>query len=362
MKQILAFFIVCLSFSAVNAQYYLLPDWVEDLPYPVGNNEIYAVGVSDPRMTDKILAKDVALNRAIAMAVMFEESQVYYASDYFEKRSEEYRWLTMKEDVEELGKVHAAAWIDDKSYQIISTDENTNGETVILIKYTPSSHQDTNFIVSAEYYRQDFEVSNTRAMESIRSIKLSTSWKKSASTDTLKTFFHMTNWNNSVSSEITYNGISIAPPGYSYEYAPSIPDNFDLKIYNTSTSLKKGLWIAYIDSYMQSVMKISKNFNSKMQTVYDDYKVNRDDGITEYSTESLARSVCKNVLSFEYGGMGIHKNHLYPRVFLKNEREFFVSSTASPQTDTANTEKVEKKCWLKRLFSKKEKSKKTRDE
>jgi hypothetical protein len=99
-----------------------------------------------------------------------------------------------------------------------------------------------------------------------------------------------------------------------------------------------------------------------MQTVYDDYKVNRDDGITEYSTESLARSVCKNVLSFEYGGMGIHKNHLYPRVFLKNEREFFVSSTASPQTDTANTEKVEKKCWLKRLFSKKEKSKKTRDE
>ncbi len=348
MKQILTFFIICLSISAVNAQYYVLPNWAEDLPYPVGNNEIYAIGVSDPRMADKDLAKDVALNRALCMAVMFDKSQVYYASDYFEKKSEEYRWFVSKEDVEELGKINATAWIDDKSFQIINTDINTNGETVILIKYTPSTKQDTNFLVTAEYYRKDFEVSNTRAMESVRSIKLSSTWKKPATIDTLKTYFHLTNWNNSITTEISYAGKEITPPGFSYEYASSIPDSFDLRRYNTSVSLKKGLWNAYIDSYFQSIMKISKNYNSKMETVYDDYKVNRDDGISEYSTESLARSVCKNVLSFELGGIGINKNLLYPRVFLKNEREYYKPDIGPAAIDTTAINPAKKKCWLKR--------------
>lgn len=357
MKQILTFFILCISFSALNAQYYVLPDWVEDLPYPAGNNEIYAIGISDPRMTDKTLAKDVAINRAISMAVMFEESQIYYASDYFEKNSEEYRWFVSKQDVEELGKITASAWIDDKSYQVLSTDENTNGETVVLIKYTPSSGQESNFTVTAEYYRKDFEVSNTRALESVRSIKLLSCWKKSATADTLKSDFSLTNWNNSITTEISYNGKEITPPGFSYEYAPSIPDSFDLKQYNTSVSLKKGLWNAYIDSYFQSIMKISKNYSSKMETVSDDYKVNRDDGISEYSTESLARSVCKNVLSFEFAGMGINKNHLYPRVYQKNERTFYSTANGSEpaKADSTSVETVKKKCWLKRLFSKKNK-------
>jgi hypothetical protein len=353
MRQLLIIFIFCFTSTGIFAQYYVLPTWAEDLPYSISGKEIYAIGISDPRMTDKVLAKDVALNRAITMAVMLDESHIYYASDYFEKKSEEYRWFTMKEDVEELGKVHAAAWVDDKSYEILETDENQNGETMVLIKYTPSTKQDSNFIVLAEYYRQDFEVSNTRAMETIRSIKLSSYWKKPESSDTLKSLFHLTNWNNSISTEISYNGTAITPPGYSYEYTPTIADTFNLKTYNSSTNLKKGLWVAYIDTYMQSIMKISKNYNSKMQTVFDDYKVNRDDGINEYSTESLARSTCKNVLNFEYGGMGINKNSLFTRIYIKNDREYYFSYGNAPSEGSVEIKPEKKRGLCKRIFGKK---------
>jgi len=358
MKQFLILFVLCFSFSMLKAQeyvqYYQLPAWAEDLPYSIGNSEIYAIGVSDPRMEDKNLAKEVAIHRAITMAVLLNESTVYYASDYFEKKSEEYRWFVMTEDVQELGKIQASAWVDKSTYEIISSEENTNGETVVLLKYIPTVKQDANFFVTAEYYRQDFEVSNTRAMESVRSIKLSVSWFEGNTKDTIKSFFHMTNWNNSISTEISYKNKDITPPGYSYEYASSIPDTFEIKLYNTSVSLKKGLWIAYIDSYIQSVLRISKNYSSKMGTVYDDYKVNRNDGITEYSIESLSRSSCKNVLNFEYGGMGINKNQLYPRVFMKNERPSYITYKKLEAIEK-EAEKA-KKCWFKRIFSKKSKN------
>jgi len=347
----------CFCFSILNAQeyvnYYQLPVWAEDLPYSVGNSEIYAIGMSDPRMEDKVLAKEIALHRAIIMAVLLNSSTVYYAADYFEKKSEEYRWFVMTEDVQELGKMQAAGWVDKNSYEILNTDENTNGETVVLIKYIPSIKNDTNFFVSAEYYRQDFEISNTRAMESVRSIKLSVSWLETNKSDTLKSFFHMTNWNNSISTEILYKNNTITPPGYTYEYASSIPDTFDLKLYSNSVSLKKGLWIAYIDSYMQSVIKISKNYNAKFSTVNDDYKVNRDDGITEYSIESLSRISCKNELSFEFGGLGIYKNALYPRVYLINDRIPYIKYGDIPVSDKKpNKSETPKKCWFKRIFSK----------
>lgn len=349
MKQFLLIFIICVSISSSFAQNHLLPDWVEDLPRSAGSKEIYAIGISDPRMTDKELSKEIALHRAITMAVMLNESHVFYASDYFEKKSEEYRWYILKENIEELGKVNAYAWVDEKSYQIVQTHENTNGETMVLIKYFPTISKDTNFIVNGEYYNQVFEVSNTRALESIRSVKLNTSWKKNTDTDSLNTFFLMTNWNNSTSAEIKFGEIEIKPPGYSYQYESSIPDTFAIQTYNTSVKLQKGLWVAYIDSYMQSIMRISKNYSSKMGTVYDDFKVNRNDGISEYSTESLARSSCSNIMGFEYGGMGINKNCLYPRIYMKGNRSFYSTYAQKiAQEKQKEKEKKKKKCIFRK--------------
>lgn len=353
MKQFLMTLIICCSISVAFAQYHILPDWAEDLPYRSGTKEIYAIGISDPRMVDKEMAKKIALHRAIAMAIMLNDSEVYYASDYFEKKSEEYRWFILKENVEELGKVIAFANVTEDNYKIIEVSENTNGETIVLIKYRPSDDTNYNFTVNAEYYNQVFEVSNTRALEYVRSVKLITSWKEEGS-DSLNTYFHMTNFNNSISSDIKYGNTEIKSPGYSYLYKASIPDSLDIRNYTAAVNLQKGLWIAYFDSYLQSIMRISKNYSSKMGTVFDDYKVNRNDGISEYSTESLARSACRNKLSFEYAGIGIHNNTLYPRIFIEGERKNYTTFKQIEIQDSLKVQEEKRnKCFFRRIFCKK---------
>jgi len=334
-----------------------MPDWTEDLPYSANENDIFAIGISDPRMTDTILAEAVAIHRAISMAVLLNESQVYYASDYFEVKSEEYRWFVMKEDIEELGKFEAKCYVDKSNYEIINKHINANGETIIQLRYTPTDSVETNFLVSGEYYRQDFEISNTRSHESLRSLHFNTQWIQGENKeDTLSSSFRMTNYNGSISSEIFYDKEKITPPGYYYHYQNSLPEEFNLAEYNTSVKLLKGLWIAYLDSFIQSILSVSKNYSSKMETVYDDYKVNRDDGINETAQESLARSVCKNTLSFEYGGMGVSNNSLFPRIYIRGERAQIRSNRQIQKEmndSIKNTESQTRKNWVQRLFSKK---------
>ena len=354
MRQLLVFFVFCFSISFANAQYYALPTWVEDISYSSGGNAIYAIGISDPRMEDDNLAETIAIRRAITMAILFNEVEIHYASDFFEKKSEEYRWFVMKEDLQELGKVESSAYINNSSYELIESDINKNGETMVLIKYMPNNSLAPNFFIVGEYYRQDFEISNTRSHESLRSIKLSTNWIEDENKDSLNTFFYMSNFNGKINTQIQHDTISITSPGYYYHYAHTLPNIFELRNYNTSVSLLKGLWVAYLDSYMQSIMKISKNHSSKMKTVGDNYQVNRNDGITETNQESLARIVCINTLSFEYGGMAIHKNFLFPRIYLANEREAYVSLAIEQIKNNKITEEGKpKKSWFGRLFSRK---------
>ncbi len=354
MKQFLLFFIFCLIISNLNAQYYVLPNWTEDLPYSSNGNSIFAIGISDPRMTDTILAEEIAIHRAICMAILFRETTILYTSNYFEKKDEDYRWFILQEDIEELGKFTAQGFVTDSSYKIINKHINKNGETIVLLKYSPTNNELNNFFVNGEYYKQDFELSNTRAHEYIRSIHFDSKWINNETKDSLSTKFRMTNYNGSISSEIYYNDIELSPPGYYYHYQNTLPNIVELADYNTSVKLLKGLWIAYLDSYIQSIIKISKNHSSKMKTLQDSHIVNRNDGISEKSQESMARSISKNTLSFEYGGIEIYKNQLFPRIYLKGERKVFKLNQKESKNDTISvSSNKEKKKWLKRLFKKK---------
>lgn len=337
----------------IKAQYYELPVWVEDLPYS-NYDIIYSIGISDPRMKDTALAEKIAINRALCLAVIAGEADVLLTSDLFEKKSEEYRWTIMKDVVEELAKISAKAYVDESLYSIINKHTNANGETLVLLKLNYTKSKTPNFFVAAEYYRKEFEVSNTRAMESVKNIILKSSWKTEKMKDSLKSIYDLTIWNSDITAQIFFDGTEINTPGYSYEYKPSIPDGFDIKMYTANSSAKKGLWMAYTESLMNSFVLLAKNYESKFKTVKDDYKVSRNDGIYEVSNESLSRSVTRNSLKFEYGGFGIYNNRLFSRTYLKDYRQTYVSYNIKQQmTEDSIKNSVKKKCFLKRIFSKK---------
>lgn len=352
MKNIVLLILSSLFYFSLFSQYYKIPDWAENLPQS-SNYFIYSIGISDPRIKDTELAESIAIQRALCFAVIASKSDVLLISDYFEKKSEEYRWIIMKDNVEELSKIIASGYVDKNNYTVIDKFTNENNEVFVLLKYVHDNSKTPNFFVEAEYYRKEFEVSNTRALESVKNIILKSKWKSSEMKDTLRSSYELVIWNNDITVKNNFNNKTVTSPGFSYEYFSTIPENFEPSLYTGNGSVKKGIWIGYLETMMQSFVIASKNYQSKFASVSDDYKVSRNDGIYETSTESLSRSVSRNNLSFEYAGFGINENRIYTRTYLYGQRPAYKTYEAiQAEQDSLNNSKTNK-CFLKRIFKKK---------
>jgi len=353
---LLLIFITNLSF----AQNHQTPDWLQDLPYNT-SEYIYAIGFSDPKMSDSILAKNLALNRALAIAVMVNQSQVSYASDFYEAKSEEHRWYITKESFEEFGKIKASAYVNN-NYEIVKSETNSNGELIILLKFFPSQEKgvEHNFNIEIEYYSQVFELSNTRALEHFRNIMLNTCWTNLKTKDSLKTYYELSNYNNYINIKESYGTLEIEAPRFHYNYKPSLANKIDFKDFSSYSPLQKGLWQSYLDSYTQSIFNINKNHSSKIGTIQDEFKRSKNTYDSQQGqgqkTESLTRNTLRNTLNFELGGIEIYNNYLYNRVYLQNKRPSY-SNVNSSQIKNENSnnakDKKSKEWFFKRWFKKK---------
>ncbi|NLA25351.1 MAG: hypothetical protein GX879_10340, partial [Bacteroidales bacterium] len=67
MKRNFLFFVFILASNLLMAQYYPVPEWFSNIPAS-SSTCIYSIGISEPRMQDTALAKQVAINRAISVA------------------------------------------------------------------------------------------------------------------------------------------------------------------------------------------------------------------------------------------------------------------------------------------------------
>lgn len=360
MKHCISIFLISFIINISFAQEYKTPSWLQDLP----QNEsdcIYAIGFSDPRMSDSVLAKNLALNRALSIAAITKQSKISYVSDFYEAKSEEYRWYFTKESFEEYGKIKASAYIND-NYEIIKTETNSNGEIILLLKLFPSQdiNLEHNYFIDLEYYNQVFELNNTRSLEYFRNIKLNTLWIKNENKDSLKTYYEISNFNDYINIEEIYDTLEIEAPRFHYTYKSSLENNIDFKDFGSYSSLSKGLWQAYLDSYTQSILLITKNYSSKLGSIQDDFKENRNDsGNNDLKTESLARNTFMNTLSFELGGIEIFNNNLYNRLYLENKRIAYKNETFFKDKTSSQKDKNKKECFLKKWFKKGQKIHKT---
>ena len=353
-------FIIIISLLAFTntsfAQNYKLPAWFESLPVSL-HGEIYSVGVSDPRSDDMDFALEVAIQRALCFAVLKHETTIHFVADHFETRSEEYRWYILKEKIQEMSRFNASAFIDENSYEVVATEKNENNELFVLLMYKPNKMLKKNYYVKGEYFRQDFEMSNTRSLETIRSLKIETEWQRDKK-DTLRTKFLMTNLNGSITSDIFYDTLELKPPGYFYRYFNTCTGSFNLTDFNYGTPLGKGVWVAFQESFIQSCIRISRNYSSKMGTVNDDFDVNRNDEITETTRQRLYRTSCINTLYFCIHRVCVNENHLYPLVSMNDKRSVY-KKPPEINTETQNKDDSPKKRfqWFKNIFRKNKKAK-----
>ncbi|HOY39472.1 MAG: hypothetical protein KBB11_04605 [Bacteroidales bacterium] len=348
MKQIFILVITILICYSGFTQYYAVPDWFESIPAS-DDTCLYAVGISEPRMEDTALALNIATWRALGIASLLQHSHVMYTSDYFETTSEESRTLVMKETVQELAKIESAIAVFQGCYEIVEHEMNDNGEMIVLIRYYRNSSP-PNTTVCSEFFRQDFEVSNTLHLEKIRSYSLSV--EKTDSSGNIHTVFKAFNLNNSRSYEISYDTIRVIPKGYYYGYYSSMYDSLDISAFTSLASLEKGLWNAFYESFLTSVIRKNKNYRSQFEVVDDSYYTAIDNA-PDKANGSLSRQVAKNDISLNLGLMLVDNNNMLHMSLLfpgEMQKEFIMAHKATE--DDKKDEKNEKCNWFLKLFKK----------
>jgi hypothetical protein len=343
------FFITIISvLYTVNlwAQYYEIPSWFINIK-PTGGKELFVIGISDPRMENSV-AYELAVNRALQMAVLLNNVCVSNTSDYFESGSEEHRAYIVTETYQELARFDASSAI--KSFRVVEEEVNENGETLVLVAVNfiddPSEAEQMN--VCAEYFRQDFEISNTRAHESIRSISMSSVIKESINPTTLA--YKATNVNGTIVCETIINDSVLPQPGYFYHYYNTLPEDFNITAFQANADLEKGLWYAYLESVMMGMIKISKNRDSKLGTVDDDYLIEYNDEGSDTKQEALSRQVSKNSLFFILQHLGVINNQLYASIRLPSDPAFFIADFVTIDENEVVTPKIHVVSGVKKKF------------
>lgn len=337
-------------FFPATAQYHSIPDILENLPESK-HGEIYSIGISDSRSRDFDLAYEIAVLRALSFAVMLQELTISFVADYFETKTEEHRWTIITEMTQELGYFRSEAYVDSTMFTVLESDTNTNGEIFVLLKYLPKAHGEVNFFVSGEYFRQNCESSQTRSLETMRYLEKEVLWKPNEK-DSIRTHFTMTNLNGNITSKTLYDSIELVPPGFFYRYRDLPAEGFNLLKFTYGTSLMKGSWIAYSEAFIQSAVRISRNYNSKVGTVQDDYDLSGQDALLETVQRSLFRQSYINKLNYSLNGISVNNNLLYPNVSLERGRlPYYYKPPEEPVLPEAEqTSKKQKSCWFLNLF------------
>lgn len=311
MKELKIVLFIVLFTNSLFAQYYETPNWFFNIPE--NEEQIFVIGISDPRMEDSV-GFNLATLRALQLAVIINETEISYTGDYYGEGEEVNRDYILREIRQDLARFESEGFI--KNYNEIYSWINKNGETIVLlaVEVDNSGKHDEYYRVFGEYFRQDFERSNTRALESVRSISLNS--ELMLGVNRTKTNYRATNVNGTIVPETRINDSLIQPVGYFYQYYNTLSQGFDISKYEASSDLQKGLWYAYLESIMLGMIKISKNYSAKMGTVKDNYMV--DDTGEDTDKAKFHRQVSKNSLNFCLHNLGVFDNQLYTSLELSN--------------------------------------------
>lgn len=112
-----------------------LPRWFFSLP--ASGEEFYALGISDPDMEHE-KAKELALIRAKASALIFSNAKIQYYRDIYTSAVEEGKYTNLRQRFDTYFKISASSAINDGMFAVVDTHFTRYNEYIVLVKYTPS--------------------------------------------------------------------------------------------------------------------------------------------------------------------------------------------------------------------------------
>ena len=300
-------------FTGAYSQYGKLPHWVKNIPKS-SRSVIYAVGISDTKLNEK-KAYEQATNRAKIIVSLLKDATVMQSKDYFTVSRNDMSCQKM----ERLAKIVSTNIFDTLSISVVKKEYNLHQEAIVLIKYTldDNSISKTDSVkVYCDSYLQEVGIGN--GFDFIRSFKMNSSIKSKTDSITLK--YDCYDNNNEVSFTVEYCDSAYKMPGTVYEYRntknKSDISNVD---YQGVSSLKKGLWKAYLDDILQGILNNSNLTESKTKNSADLYS-NESNNYKD-KNEKLSREISSNHLSFNIRNIDIVDNKLLLNLNLVSEKE-----------------------------------------
>jgi len=270
------------------------------------NNTIYSIGISEPEMTDSILAKNLAINRALQIATILNHAEIRLVSDFFEYAYEDIfsNLRAAKNNIEELIKIESYLNYDSVNHNVVYGKFNEHKEYIVILKIQKKNNS-SNLYVSSEFYRNEYDI-NDRSYYMNRQLSI----YSNNYVDTSKlnhNYYNLKNESSRLSFIVNFEDKDIEVPRYYYSYISSIKKQEEIFGYTESAELKNGLWAAYIESILKSILYKTKTSNFVFRRVSDNNNENLDLNI-----KGLSRTVVsvKDII-LKISRIGIFDNKLY---------------------------------------------------
>jgi len=259
-----------------------VPDWLVHPPV-AAQNEIYAIGVSDPGM-DTTQAYEMALFRAKVLANLLHLSTTQLLCDFFLNELEH----TSSIVYEHFSRISAQIPKDGGTFSIVETYYNAYDETMVLIKYVPTKKLKKNQAdkILLELYKNETESSVHGEYESVYEMQVVPSQKS----DSIKAFYQFTEVGTR-SDVVSKIGDTIQQiPIYSLIYT-GIPSTDSIP----TVILSHGLWKELLNSIMAQIISKAREKPENVSYLSDDYQKDSYQKLTRGISVNRQRFVVTSV-------------------------------------------------------------------
>jgi len=264
-----------------------LPSWFFTPPSSTLNS-IYAVGISDPDM-EPANAKLMAIHRAKAMIGLYLNAKMQYYRDVYTSEKESGQYSNYRQRYDTYFKVSSLSNIDDESFAVVDSHMTRYNESMILIKYSPTSLQNVGvnklLVVGTVLY---VEAQVEDAFEVQAEYELLSALREPAKQAQSAHFLYREKGNKFLSNS-EYLNCDIDFPVYIYKYiSPDcIANTPPLVSYN-------GLWSKFTREMLRSLTLTTEQTKIKIKNLGEKYNP---------ATSNLSREIVSYLAQLKLNGI-----------------------------------------------------------
>lgn len=251
-----------------SASIYDLPDWIDLSTIEPLPNEVYAIGISDPKLNTQIAHKQ-AITRAKLLISLMSDAKIKDCKEIYTNETEQHHQSDYATKFTRFQQIKSKLTYDESQFQIVDSITTRFGEKIILLKYTsdPNNSIKKSGIIESTV---DVMLAEYNLRTKFQENKFFNCMFKASSPSSLDEGMYRLYKVDEISDIVsTFNDqtFNFSPDYFKYLlHDPNkVPD------YPVKTKLYYGLWKAYFESMVIQLSNFYVSTEFALQTLSDNY-------------------------------------------------------------------------------------------